>query len=116
MKVMIKNKIQKSIKSATLLAMLVIPITMQAQIKTQVIGKVGNKSGQKIFLSYVVNGAVYRDSTYLKKGKFEFNVSATELIPATLRLQHESSSATISQDSKEILMNTIKTMWFKFMK
>lgn len=86
------------------LALLSLPGLISAQHKAVIKGTVGKGTGQKLMLSYVVNGTVFRDSTYLKKGNFQFKVQFSEVMPATLRLVHNEGEKSMVHDSKDFYL------------
>lgn len=86
------------------LALLSLPGLISAQHKGVIKGTVGKGTGQKLMLSYVVNGTVFRDSTYLKKGSFELKVQFSEVMPATLRLVHNEGEKSMVHDTKDFYL------------
>lgn len=101
---MIKAKMCVWYGKLIVFSFLSLPLFVCAQHTTHIKGKVGRITGAKVWLSYNVDGVMFRDSTHLKKGKFAFKVDVDEAVPATLRLEHLNGKQTGVFDTKECFL------------
>ncbi|WP_316819205.1 TlpA disulfide reductase family protein [Pedobacter nyackensis] len=91
-------------KKVLYIVLMSFPLLASAQYKAVIQGRIGKASGQKVLLSYGVNGRMIRDSTYLKQGRFEFQVNFDELVPATLKFDQGKSGKSIISDAKDCFL------------
>jgi peroxiredoxin len=101
---MINLKRNPMLKNILAVAFLCGPLLVSAQHNGTIQGRIGNTTGQKILLSYSVNGHIIRDSAYLQQGKFKFELRFDDLSPATLRLEHGKSDKSLGFDTKDCFL------------
>lgn len=77
----------------------IIPLESMGQEMSIMKGQIGKLNGNKIKLSYTVQGESHADSTYLKKGKFMFQVPFESDVNARLLLEHREKSVVV--DTKD---------------
>lgn len=111
---MIKDKMCVWYVKFIVFGFLSLPLFVCAQHTTHIKGKVGRITGAKVWLSYNVDGVMFRDSTHLKNGKFAFKVDVEEAVPATLRLEHLNGKQAGVFDTKECFLEPgIVEIWAK---
>lgn len=101
---MINSQKYRRDKRLLCIAFLCFPLLAGAQYKGTIEGRIGKASGQKVILSYSVNGSMIRDSTYLQQGRFRFQVHFEEFNLMTLRLEHSKSDKSVVADTKSCFL------------
>lgn len=92
------------IKNLLAVSFLCAPLLVSAQYTGTIKGRIGKSTGQKVLLSYSVNGNIIRDSAYLQEGQFKFELRFDDLSPATLRLEHGKSDKSLGFDTKDCFL------------
>ncbi|MDR2284305.1 MAG: AhpC/TSA family protein [Sphingobacterium sp.] len=95
----VKIRVRSIIIAGVLVMGTIIPRQSTGQEMSIIKGRIGKLNGNKIKLSYKIQGVSHADSTYLKKGKFVFQVPFESDVNARLVLEHSENG--VYADTKD---------------